>query len=50
MWEKYFQAEDPQYMQGWLKGANLLRKVNVQVLEDIQDYIMLDGFGNKSEA
>lgn len=28
----------------------MLRKVNVQVLEDIQDFILLKGFGNKSES
>lgn len=43
IWESYF-AETDENKQAWLAGAEALRHINVQVLEDIEDYILLKGF------
>ena len=42
IWEGYY--NDTEHHQNWLDGAERLRHVNVQVLEDIEDWILLDGF------
>ena len=33
----------------WQTAADLMKTVNDQVLEDIEDLILLEGFGNKSK-
>ena len=43
IWENYFK-DDAERMEGWNAGAAALRRINVQVLEDIEDFILLKGF------
>lgn len=42
MWEGYYIEEEHQ--KTWLAGAEKLRHINTQVLDDIEDHIILDGF------
>lgn len=42
IWEEYYLESEHQ--KTWLAGAEKLRHINTQVLEDIEDYIILDGF------
>jgi hypothetical protein len=43
IWENYFK-DDEERKSYWLAGAAALRRINVQVLEDIEDYLLLKGF------
>ena len=43
IWEGYYK-DDADRKKAWLAGAAALRRINVQVLEDIEDFIMLRGF------
>jgi len=43
IWENYYK-DDQDRKDIWLAGAGSLRRINVQVLEDIEDYILLKGF------
>merc|ERR1712113_444662 len=42
IWEGYFNEDE--HTPNWKEGAERLRHINPQVLEDIEDYILLDGF------
>lgn len=33
----------------WLSGAEMLRRINPHVLEDIEDFILLEGFKNQAD-
>ena len=43
IWEGYYK-EDEEYKSYWLAGAAALRRINPQVLEDIEDFLLLKGF------
>ena len=43
IWENYFK-DDEERKAAWLAGAQGLRRINEQVLEDIEDFIILKGF------
>mmetsp|Transcript_46190 Transcript_46190/g.61151 ORF Transcript_46190/g.61151 Transcript_46190/m.61151 type:complete len:529 (+) Transcript_46190:35-1621(+) len=43
VWEGYYKDDDDR-KNAWLAGAAALRKINDQVLEDIEDFLMLKGF------
>jgi len=43
IWENYYK-DDQDRKEFWLAGAGALRKINVQVLEDVEDFILLKGF------
>ena len=43
IWENYYK-EDEEKKAFWYAGAAALRRINRQVLEDIQDYLMIKGF------
>ena len=44
MWEGYFSEER---RENWMAAAEKLRRINPHVLQDIQDYILLQGFKGK---
>jgi len=41
IWESYFSEKN---MQKWLDTAEALKHINDHVLQDIEDYILLEGF------
>jgi len=43
IWEGYYK-DDEEYKSYWLAGAAALRRINPQVLEDIEDFLLLKGF------
>ena len=43
IWENYYN-DDQDRRNAWLAGAAALRRINRQVLEDIEDFILLKGF------
>ena len=43
IWETYYK-DDEDRKGYWLAGAAALRKINVQVLEDIEDFLLIKGF------
>ena len=43
VWENYYK-DDQDRKDFWLAGAAALRRINPQVLEDIEDFILLKGF------
>ena len=43
IWENYYN-DDQDRRNAWLAGAAALRRINKQVLEDIEDFILLKGF------
>ena len=43
IWENYYQ-DDEERKNAWLAGAAALRRINVQVLEDVEDHILLKAF------
>ena len=43
IWENYYQ-DNRDRKDVWLTGAAALRRINDQVLEDIEDHIMLKAF------
>ena len=43
IWENYYQ-DDEERKNAWLAGAAALRRINVQVLEDVEDFILLKAF------
>lgn len=45
VWEGYFNEKQKET---WLETAEALKHINSQVLEDIEDYILLKGFGRMS--
>ena len=47
MWEGYYIEEEHQ--KTWLAGAQKLRMINPQVLEDIEDHIILEGFKGQKD-
>ena len=49
MQEGYFREEEGEARKEvWEAAAEMMKSVNDQVLEDIEDYILLEGFGGKS--
>lgn len=44
IWEGYFH---PNSVERWMSAAEKLRKINDHVLQDIEDYILLEGFKGK---
>lgn len=48
IWEHYFK-DDQEKKDFWYAGAAALRRINPQVLEDIQDFILLKGFTNDGQ-
>ena len=34
----------------WIETANILKTINEHVLEDVEDHIILEAFGNMSKA
>ena len=47
IWDSYFNEKNRQL---WLETADALKHINDQVLEDIQDYIMLEAFKGMNET
>ena len=47
VWEGYFNLEE--HRTNWMEGAERLRHINPQILEDIEDYILLDGFKGQKD-
>ena len=47
IWEGYFNEDE--HKATWMEGAERLRHINQQVLEDIEDYIILDGFKGQKD-
>ena len=47
IWEGYY--NDTEHHQNWLEGAERLRHINAQVIEDIEDWILLDGFMDQTD-
>ena len=45
VWENYF-CDDDDRRAGWLAGAMALRRINDQVLEDLEDFLILKGFNS----
>ena len=43
IWENYYR-DDQEHKDFWLAGAAALRRINNQVMEDIEDFIVLKGF------
>ena len=50
IWEEYYDESDANLQKAWEQGVLGLRELNVHVLEDLEDYILLKGFGNLSNA
>jgi hypothetical protein len=46
VWEGYFNEKKKDL---WLQTAEMLKHINVHVLQDIEDYIMIQGFGVKTD-
>ena len=46
MQEGYFNEK---HMDDWLKTAEILKSVNELVLEDIEDFILLEGFAGMDQ-
>jgi hypothetical protein len=44
IWEGYFH---PNTVERWMSAAEKLRRINDHVLQDIEDYILLEGFKGK---
>jgi hypothetical protein len=44
IWEGYFSEER---REAWIAAAEKLRRINPHVLQDIEDYILLQGFRGK---
>lgn len=47
VWENFYK-DDEDRKGFWLAGADALRRINVQVLDDIEDFILLKGFTNNN--
>ena len=50
IWEEYWDESNAELQKAWEQGVLGLRELNVHVLEDLEDYILLKGFGNLSNA
>ncbi len=48
IWETFYREDDVN-QQAWLAGAGFLRKINDQVLEDIEDYLQLKAWTQGSQ-
>jgi hypothetical protein len=44
IWEGYF---NPNNKEKWLEAAEKLRNINPHVIQDIEDYILLEGYKKK---
>ena len=49
IWENYYK-EDQDRKDFWLAGAAALRRINIQVLDDIEDFILLKGFTSERQT
>lgn len=47
IWEGYF--NEPEHKADWMDAAEKMRHINIQVLQDIEDHILLDGFNEQDE-
>lgn len=47
IWEGYYEDTEAN-KQTWLDGAHKLRSINVQVVQDLEDKILLNGFRTKN--
>ena len=47
--EGFFDDMDPENVQKWYDGAEMLRNINPHVMEDYQDFLLLHGFQNQKD-